>query len=76
MYRAIIKDVSVVLKPSIDSRRPSAAMTAPPGTPGAATIVIPSMRINGNMTEKDVDMPFSIMTAIEQETRVMVLPDR
>jgi len=31
-------------KPSIEDSRPVAAMMAPPGTPGAATIVMPSMK--------------------------------
>ena len=33
------------LKPSMEDSRPVAAMMAPPGTPGAATIVIPSMKM-------------------------------
>ena len=34
------------LKPSMEDSRPVAAMMAPPGTPGAATIVMPSMKMN------------------------------
>ena len=33
------------LKPSMELSRPVAAMMAPPGTPGAATIVMPSMKM-------------------------------
>ena len=46
IYRAIIKACCSALKPNTDCKTPSAAMMAPPGTPGAATIMIPSMRIN------------------------------
>ena len=46
MYSAIIKALSASVKPSILDRSPKDAMIAPPGTPGAATIVTPSMATN------------------------------
>ena len=46
MYVAIMSATAVSSKPSMLWRTPTAAMIAPPGTPGAATIVIPSMRMN------------------------------
>ena len=58
------------------SRMPRAAITAPPGTPGAATIVMPSMRTNGSIWPKVTVQPLSIMTAIAQLVSVMVEPDR
>ena len=50
MYSAIISACADSSKPSIDCRIPSAAMMAPPGTPGAATIVIPSRQTAGSRT--------------------------
>ena len=38
-----MRALSAWVKPSIDERRPREAMMAPPGTPGAATMVMPSM---------------------------------
>lgn len=55
MYRAIIKPHMVSSKPSMDCRIPRAAMTAPPGTPGAATMVTPSIRMKGNILPKPMD---------------------
>ena len=76
MYRAIIRVSIFSLKPSMDSRIPRAAITAPPGTPGAATIVMPSIRMKGSICAKVTSQPLSIMTAMEQLVRVMVEPDR
>lgn len=43
--QAIISAWAFWSKPSIDDRMPSAAIIAPPGTPGAATIVTPSIKM-------------------------------
>ena len=51
-------------------------MTAPPGTPGAATIVMPSIMMKGNIWPKLTFQPLSIMTAMAQLVRVMVEPER
>ena len=45
MYNAIINACSSWLNPKILDRGAKAAIIAPPGTPGAATIIIESMRI-------------------------------
>ena len=58
------------------SKRPKAAIIAPPGMPGAATIVTPSINIKGNRLLKGVAMPFNIMTVIAQLVSVIVLPDK
>ena len=63
-------------KPSMDCRIPRAAMTAPPGTPGAATMVTPSIRMKGNILPKLMDWLVITITAIAQLVRVMVEPDR
>ena len=76
MYRAIIRPCISASKPSMDSRMPRAAMTAPPGTPGAATMVMPSIRMKGNILPKLGVWPSIIITAMEQLVRVMVEPDR
>ena len=72
MIKAVIGSVN----PSIDWRIPSAAITAPPGTPGAATIVTPSMRINGNMCWNPISDPLSIRIDNEQDVSVIVEPDK
>ena len=57
---------------------PSAAITAPPGAPGAAIMVRPSM-IRKGTTSPRLAMARSwliIITAVAQVTMVMVEPDR
>ena len=53
-----------------------AAMIAPPGTPGAATIVIPSIKINPANRGKSNGIPCIIINASAQATIFRVLPDR
>src|SRR5699024_10195479 len=57
---------------------PSAAITAPPGTPGAAIITTPSNKMNCNIIPKDgIAIPFvNMTTAMAQVVNVMVLPDK
>lgn len=43
IYNAIIRALLSASNPSIDDSGASAAMIAPPGTPGAATMTIPSI---------------------------------
>ena len=50
MYNAIISDNITSLNPRTDCNSPRAAITPPPGTPGAATIVTPSSMINLTIT--------------------------
>ena len=64
------------MNPSILCKIPKAAIIAPPGTPGAATIVIPSIMINPLKLEKVTGSPAMIMIAIAQATIFMVLPAR
>ena len=45
-------------KPSIELSRPVAAMMAPPGTPGAATIVMPSMKMKPTHWRVDTVRPW------------------
>ena len=59
-----------------DLSYPKAAIIAPPGTPGAATIAIPSIIINPANWAKFISIPLINMMAIEQATIFMVLPDR
>ena len=51
-------------------------MIAPPGTPGAATIAIPSMKINPAITPKEIGIPDINMIAMAQATIFIVLPDK
>lgn len=55
---------------------PSAAMTPPPGTPGAATMVMPSMKIYGVKRERLTSIPMAIMIPIVPRTRQIVSPAR
>ena len=50
--------------------------TPPPGTPGAATMVTPSMNTNGANMAKVGFMPLASMIPIEPSTRQMVSPLR
>ena len=60
----------------MDCRIPKDAMMAPPGTPGAATIVIPSMKIKPAKSGKSNGIPCIIISARAQATIFSVLPDR
>src|SRR5699024_1299712 len=51
-----------------------AAIMAPPGAPGAATIAIPSVIINGTIVVNEYDISFIINTAVTQLVMVIVLP--
>ena len=44
-------------KPSMDDSRPTAAMIAPPGTPGAAIMVTPSMRMKPTARPGETSRP-------------------
>lgn len=46
IYSAIISAYAFSSNPSMDDRIPREAIMAPPGTPGAATMVTPSMNMN------------------------------
>ena len=60
----------------MEERTPRAAIIAPPGTPGAATIVIPSIIMNPSISENEDGMPFISITAYAQATILSVLPER
>lgn len=49
---------------------------APPGTPGAATMVMPSIKINPANKGKSNGIPCIIINASAQATIFSVLPDR
>ena len=63
-------------KPSMDSSRPIAVITPPPGTPGAATIITPSTRIMGTSEPKSGLLPVMNSTATAQEVMVIMEPER
>lgn len=75
IYKAIIKVSIGLLNPKIDSNAPSDAITAPPGTPGAATIEIPNIAIKPAKLPKVTGILLSIITDIAQVVKVIVLPD-
>ena len=75
IYKAIISACASSLKPSIDCRRPSDAIIAPPGTPGAATIVMPSIQMKPKNIPKSYGIPCIIISARAQATILSVLPD-
>ena len=51
-------------------------MIAPPGTPGAATIVIPSIMMNPAIPAKVTGSPAMYMIAMAQAVIFIVLPER
>ena len=59
----------------MDWRSPRDAIMAPPGTPGAATIVIPSIMMNPMNIPKSYGMPCMIMSARAHAVILRVLPD-
>ena len=63
------------LKPSIDESTPSAAMMHPPGTPGAATIVMASIQTNPRNIGVLKGIPSIIISATAQAVIFMQLPD-
>ncbi len=76
IYRAIISPCAVSSNPSIDCNSPNAAMMAPPGTPGAATIAMPSIMMKPAYCPSCNSPPDIRIIAIEQATIFIVLPDR
>src|SRR5690554_918197 len=76
IYKAIIKATAVSPKPSIEPSNPTADITAPPGTPGAANITTPSIKMNGSMVRNDgiANELCKYITAKVQLTMVMVEP--
>ena len=78
MYNAIIRDNMISLKPRTDCNNPNAAITPPPGTPGAATIVTPSNKMNLIITAADGNAApcCNQNTADAHVVNVIVLPDK
>ena len=74
IYKAIISACKVSSNPSILSNTPRAAIIAPPGTPGAATIVIPSIIINPLKSANRIGCPLMYRIAIAQAVIFIVLP--
>ena len=62
-------------KPRMLDSGASAAMMLPPGTPGAATITMPSMRMKCRKRPKSQGMPCSRQMVRAQATIFMVEPD-
>ena len=73
-WREMISCCMESLNPSRDVIKPSADMTPPPGTPGAANIVTPSIKINGRYMEREGAIPFASRIPMEPMTRQMVSP--
>src|SRR5574344_954159 len=76
IYSAIISAWSLAPNPKIDPNMPNAAIMAPPGTPGAATIMMPSIQIKPANREKLCGIPSIIIIANEQAVILSALPDR
>lgn len=76
IYSAIMRACAVSSNPSMPSSMPNAAIIAPPGTPGAATIVMPSMSMNPLKSVVFTGMPLIIIIAIAHAVIFIVLPDR
>ena len=74
--KRVIKSLKVYENKAINRKEYLAAMMAPPGTPGAATMVTPSMRIKPSMRGKSNAMPSIIMIANAQATILSVEPER
>ncbi len=76
MYNAIINACADSSKPNIDCRMPKEAIMAPPGTPGAAIMVMPNIKMNPEKREKSKGIPCIIIKASAQATIFSVLPER
>src|SRR5690554_1031127 len=76
MYKAIMSAIAVSPKPSMEPNKPTADITAPPGTPGAASMTTPSISINGKIVKNDgiASELCRNITAMVQLTMVMVEP--
>lgn len=55
---------------------PKEAIMAPPGTPGAAIMVMPNIKMNPEKREKSKGIPCIIIKASAQATIFSVLPER
>lgn len=73
---AIISDNIELSKPKIDCKIPDAANIAPQGTPGAATIIIPKIIINGIIADNSIGFPLTSITATEHAVIDITLPDK
>ena len=76
MYVATMRATCGSVKPSIEESRPEAATIAPPGTPGAATMVTPSIRMKPIISGMSTVPPDRTITAREKATIFTVEPAR
>lgn len=76
MYRAIIRAWASELKPKIPPNGASAAITAPPGTPGAATMQMPSISMKCMKSGNEWDSPLIRHTVMAQHVIFIIEPDR
>ena len=60
MYRAMISACASVSNPKMDAKGARAAMMAPPGTPGAATMMMASKRMKWRNNGKSCGSPSSM----------------
>lgn len=76
MYRAIISAWASGLKPNIPANGASAAITAPPGTPGAATMQMPSISMKCMKCGNVWGSPLIRHTVRAQHVIFIIEPDR
>ena len=76
MYNAIITACCSGVNPKMDCKTPKAAMIAPPGTPGAATFITPSIKMKPVNWPMAREPPCMIINATAQAVIFIALPER
>ena len=76
IYKVIIHPCAVSSKPNMDCNNHNAAIMAPPGIPGAATIAMPSIIVKPAYWPSCSSPPDISIMVIEQATIFIVLPDK
>ena len=74
MYKAIIKACMSELNPRTEANGPRAAITAPPGTPGPATMQTASNNMKLRNSGKSCGMPFIRQTVRAQQVIFIIEP--
>ena len=75
IYKAIIRALSASLNPSIELNSPNDAIMAPPGTPGAAIMVMASIATKPANIPALYGIPCNIISARAHDTIFNVDPD-
>lgn len=76
IYKAIMSACMSASKLKTEASGPRAAMTAPPGTPGAATIQTESTKMKLRKSGKPCGIPLSIQIVRAQQVIFIIEPDR